>query len=43
VLEAARDRSVEMFMPELLDDEDDADGATLSSPAWMHDLLESRA
>lgn len=43
VLEAARDRSVEMFMPELLDDEGDADGATLSSPAWMHDLLESRA
>ena len=41
VLAAARDRSVEMFMPELLDDEED--GAILSSPAWMRELLESRA
>ena len=40
VLDAARGRSVEIFMPEL--QEEDEDGATLSAPAWMHDLLASR-
>ena len=35
------DRSVEMFMPELTEDGDDA-GATLTTPPWMQGLLEPR-
>ena len=41
VLDEARGRLVEMFMPEL-QDEADGDGATLSAPPWMHDLLGTR-
>jgi 8-oxo-dGTP pyrophosphatase MutT (NUDIX family) len=39
VLDAARGRTVEMFMPEL---EEDDEGGTLTSPGWMHELLASR-
>ena len=42
VLAQARDRSVEMFEPQLVEDPDDPDGATLSAPPWMHDLLDTR-
>ena len=40
VLAAGRDRTVEMFVPELV--EDTGNGATLTSPPWMQDLLEQR-
>ena len=40
VLEAARDRSVEMFTPQLQTDEH---GTTMTAPPWMDELLESRA
>lgn len=42
VLAAGRDRTVEMFMPELVEPSG-ADGeATLTTPPWMQDLLEAR-
>lgn len=40
VLEAAQERSVQMFMPELQTDEQ---GTTMTAPPWMDALLESRA
>ena len=42
VLSAASDRTVEMFEPELVEDPDDAEGATLTTPPWMQELLERR-
>ncbi len=42
VLTAGRDRSVEMFEPELVEDPDDPGGATLTTPPWMQGLLGSR-
>jgi hypothetical protein len=39
VLDAARSRTVELFMPEI---EEGEDGGTLSTPPWMQELLESR-
>lgn len=42
VLAAGSDRTVEMFVPELVEDPDDAEGATLTTPPWMQELLERR-
>ncbi|KQT90657.1 hypothetical protein ASG49_12880 [Marmoricola sp. Leaf446] len=42
VLAAGSDRTVEMFVPELVEDPDDPEGATLTTPPWMQELLEGR-
>jgi 8-oxo-dGTP pyrophosphatase MutT (NUDIX family) len=42
VLSAAAERSVELFMPELEGDPASGEGSTLSTPPWLHTLLESR-
>lgn len=39
VLAAGADRVLEMFTPELVEDDD---GATMTSPRWMHQLLAAR-